>query len=153
MGFLDKAKQAAAQAEAKINEAASGLGGGQPAGQGQPAPGAPAAPAGGTPSDAWFTELGRWVYADRMGRDPAAAGEVESHIERIRTWEDANHAQVAPPVAAPAAAAPAAPTAAAPIPGTVSEAPAAPAPPPPPATPGPPAGTPGPPPGTPGPPV
>lgn len=174
MGLLDKAKQAAAQAEAKINQAASGVGGGQPMGGAQPVGGGEAAPAGGTPSEAWFTELGRWVYADRMERDPAAAGEVESHIERIKTWEDANHAQVKPPVSAPAAATPpSASGAPAPIPGTIANsptgtpdtpgapsaapaapgAPSAPVPPPPPASPpGPPAGTPGPPPGTPGPP-
>lgn len=124
MGFLDKAKQLAQQAETQLNQATGQAGG---------APNARAA-------DAWLRELGQWVYADRMGRDPRAAAEVEVRIQQLQQWEQQHGTQVQTPFpspgtapggmapsavpAAPAAPAPTAPTApAAPIPGTVSEAP------------------------------
>ena len=68
MGFLDKAKQLAQQAETQLNQATSQVGGAQNA----------------KVADAWLKELGQWVYADRMGRDPRAAAEVEVRIQQLQ---------------------------------------------------------------------
>lgn len=109
MGFLDKAKQAAQQAEAKLNSATSGMNQGQQS----------------RAADAWLKELGQWTYAERMGRDPRAAAEVEVRIQQIQQWEQQSGSQVSTPIPSPgtggAASAPTGPGVApesASIPGT-----------------------------------
>lgn len=102
MGFLDKAEAAAQQAEAKLNSVTANANQSQ---QGQVA-------------DTWLKELGQWAYADRMGRDPRAAAEVNVRVQQLQQWEQHNGALVPLPLASLAAA----PTAPAPasIPGTFS---------------------------------
>jgi hypothetical protein len=118
VGFLDKAKQLAQQAETQLNQATSQMGGAQ----------------GAKVADAWLKELGQWVYADRMGRDPRAAAEVEVRIQQLQQWEQQNGTQVPMPFASPGttpggtASQPgpgAPPGPAAPIPGTMADAPPA----------------------------
>jgi hypothetical protein len=120
VGFLDKAKQLAQQAETQLNQATGQMGGAQNT----------------KVADTWLKELGQWVYADRMGRDPRAAAEIEVRIQQLQQWEQQNGTQVPMPFASPgtspggttpasAPGAPIAPAAAAPIPGTLSDAPPA----------------------------
>lgn len=85
MGFLDKAKAAAQQAEAKLNEATGGLNQGQQT----------------RVADTWLKELGQWVYAERMGRDPRAAAEIEVRLTQIQQWEQQNGTQVSTPMPSP----------------------------------------------------
>lgn len=85
MGFLDKAKQVAAQAESKLNTATSGAGGAQQT----------------KVADTWLKELGQWVYTDRTGRDPRAAAEIEVRIQQLQQWEQQNGTQVSTPVPSP----------------------------------------------------
>jgi len=80
MGLLDKAKQLASQAEAQLNSAG--------AGQGQ------------KHADTWLKQLGQWTYAERMGRDPRAANEVEVLVGLLQQHE-AQHGQLQMPIPAP----------------------------------------------------
>ena len=88
MGFLDKAKQLAQQAETQLNNATGQAGGAQSA----------------RVADTWLKELGQWVYADRMGRDPRAASEIEVRIQQLQQWEQQNGAQVPMPFPSPGTA-------------------------------------------------
>lgn len=85
MGLLDKAKAAAQQAEAKLNEATGGLNQGQQS----------------RVADTWLKELGQWVYAERMGRDPRAGAEIEVRMTQIQQWEQQNGTQVSTPMPSP----------------------------------------------------
>ena len=88
MGFLDKAKQLAQQAETQLNQATGQVGGAQNA----------------RAADAWLKELGQWVYAERMGRDPRAAAEIEVRIQQLQQWEQQNGTQVQTPFPSPGTA-------------------------------------------------
>ncbi|MEJ7584189.1 MAG: hypothetical protein WKF43_08910 [Acidimicrobiales bacterium] len=83
MGLLDKAKQLASQAEAQLNSASGG--------QGQ------------KHADTWLKQLGQWTYAERMGRDPRAANEIEVLVGLLQQHE-AQHGPLPMPIPTPGTA-------------------------------------------------
>jgi len=85
MGFLDKAKQLKEQAESQLNSATTSVNAGQ----------------NRKVADAWLMELGQWVYADRLGRDPRAAAETDVRIQQLQQWEQQNGQEIPRPMATP----------------------------------------------------
>ncbi len=83
MGLLDKAKQLAAQAEASVNSATAGQ--------------------GNKVADTWLKQLGQWVYAERMGRDPRAAAEIDVLVAQLQRHE-AEHGPLPTPIPTPGTA-------------------------------------------------
>lgn len=85
MGLLDKAKQLAAQAEAGVNKASGDFQSNQQKKN----------------ADAWLRQLGQWVYAERMGRDPRAAAEIDVLVGQLRQFEEQHELTLDTPIPAP----------------------------------------------------